>query len=738
MAIGQVTILGTGMMGKQLVCHLLNCQLSVQWVKVSPSQDWGREVKDLWTFINRRLFRPEWGKNLAILPMESWQEETCQSDLVIECVIEDLATKQALYSRVWPVLSANSLLTTNTSNLRIADLSADFAPEQKERFLGLHFFAPVRHMDLVELIPSQTFLAEHLEKIQYFVQRQLGKTAILAKDVLGFVANRIGFFANHDAMVRGELAGYGIEEVDYLFGTLIGRTKMGPYALSDYTNLKLSLDAYELYQKSEFDRAFFRPRPLANQLVAKGWLGQSTGQGYYKDKLVLNPETFSYQPAKVPHFQLDRGNLTDTLRAIFQDDNPHAYFLREALAAVFYYASLNVGLATDDYRQIDQALVAGYNWELGPFQLWDRIGVDLVKSQLKERYGDLPAWLEDLSAFYPEEQETISLLGLDQLSGTVLADVPGHSQLWASQDGVLVFSWHTKNASLNPTVLEHLLSAIQVLEADDAYLGLVLTSPGKNFSVGYDVKLMLSQLEAGTLYQDTVDNYLLTHRLIKAMRQARKPILAAVKGRALGGGAELVFLASDVVASVNSRIGLVEYGLGLVPGGGGLAYLTEKILTKPYRRDQKKEDLLGAFLTYSGQKVSNNAYQAMSWRLLPETTTLVRREVDLLPVALDKVRLLAKSCHIPKHSPVFQALGEDFMAIMVGMIKNYRQAGFIQEEEVAVLHKAAEVMAGGRVPMGTDLTFEDILELEKAAFLDLLQSPYAQSKMRALMRKGEK
>lgn len=271
-------------------------------------------------------------------------------------------------------------------------------------------------------------------------------------------------------------------------------------------------------------------------------------------------------------------------------------------------------------------------------------------------------------------------------------------------------------------MLNDLSEAIELLEESDNK-GLVIHSLGKHFSVGYDIKLMSRQIEEKTLLSSLQDQYPKTHELLKALRFSKKPIISALHGKALGGGAEIAMLSSEVLADVNLKIGLVEYGIGLLPGGGGLAYLAETVLRSSYSRAQKKTDLVDRFLLVSGQKVSNNAYEAVRLGLLKANTTIVKRQADLVELAISRVLFLDKAGYIPVEPQSYRALGNEFIAIMKGMIANYRAGGFISAAEVPVLEKLAFVLGGGSLPMGTKIDFEHLLNLEKECFLQLSSNP---------------
>lgn len=723
----QVTILGAGMMGKQIATFLVNHNIGVDLVKVTPTQQWSKEEATIRQYIAKRLLKPAFIERLTIKPLDDVLSTGITSDLVIESIVEDLSAKQKLFAHILPVTSAGTLLASNTSSLSIAHLAADFSDSDKQRFSGLHFFAPVRQMRLVEVIPHDDLLPEYQDKLVQFVSKQLGKEAIVVKDVLGFLANRIGFFANHDLMRLGEEAQISPLIIDYLSSRVLKRSPMGPYALSDYTGLELSYQVRLLYAADEREKPFFRPRPLAEALHLLNQESPETVTYYKKEatqSVIIDPETLTYKKITPIESQLlDRFSSAISLSEQLQIADSWSSFLWKVIENLLYYAVLTVGYATKDYRHLDRCLVLGYNWQLGPFQLWDSLGFDDVKARLKKRFGYLPDWIEQRQTnFYQMAEALEQDFQLENLASHVIWERHHQTSLRQTPDKVLVFSLTTPKSSLTPAVLADLQEALTLLE-DEAYKGLVIHSIRKHFSVGYDLHFMKEQIQNQTLIATMTAEYDRTHALLKALKHSSKPVIAAIHGKALGGGAELAMQASEVVAEVNSQIGLVEYGLGLIPGGGGLAHLTETTLQSPNQRAQKKSDLLDRFLLVSGQKVSHNAFEAIRLGLLKSNTTVVRHKKQLLSLAIDRVRYLDKAGYFASQEAPFTVFGLEFIAIIQGMIRNYLAGGFIQQEEVPVLEAISFVMAGGEVPMGVSMTYTDILTLEKDCFLQLLKRP---------------
>lgn len=728
--IKRITILGTGMMGKQLAAFLLNSHLEVTLVKVSSSQNLQEDEQAVLSYIKKRLYEASYIQHFHFQSLEAYLEQRIDADLMIEAVVEDLEVKQSLLQRLSCQLGEHTFIATNTSSLSLEKIASSLNPDMTRRFLGLHFFAPVRQMPLVEVCYHSEFEEQYKPLIEEFVAKTLGKEMIIANDVLGFIANRIGFYANYDLMRLGEEADIGIEAIDFLSVHALKRSAMGPYALTDYTGLLLSDEAQKTYAQSKRDVPFFQERSLPKEMVNRSYFGARYGKGYYQiiegKKLVINPKTYHYQAmSPIPKEWFERYKNASP-KTVFHDimvnNDSLSLFLRQVIENVLYYALIQVPFATENYQSIDKAMRYGYNWQLGPFEIWDLLGFNQVKENLQKRFGPLPNWLDHINGCFYAQNPYDSSMEIMQVAPNLIWDRPNQSSLRQTEDGVLLFSMATPKSVINPQLLNDLSEAIELLEESDNK-GLVIHSLGKHFSVGYDIKLMSRQIEEKTLLSSLQDQYPKTHELLKALRFSKKPIISALHGKALGGGAEIAMLSSEVLADVNLKIGLVEYGIGLLPGGGSLAYLAETVLMSSYSRAQKKTDLVDRFLLVSGQKVSNNAYEAVRLGLLKANTTIVKRQADLVELAISRVLFLDKAGYIPVEPQSYRALGNEFIAIMKGMIANYRAGGFISAAEVPVLEKLAFVLGGGSLPMGTKIDFEHLLNLEKECFLQLLSNP---------------
>lgn len=731
MNINHVTVIGTGMMGSQITLHLLNSGMEVDWVKVTTEENEISLSKNQHKYFNKRLFVKETINRLNYRTLNGIlaDQEALETDLVIEAIIEDAEAKENVYRDIATLLKPETILATNTSSISVEKLATHMPISLQERFIGMHFFTPVRKSQLIELIPHKEFDQTRLLDVQNFIIYRLGKNYITANDVTGFVANRIGFYSNTDIMQRAEAEGLSVSDADAISGVFIGRTKMGPYRLSDYTNIYLSQVATEQYRADPTVEPFFKERTAHNFLIDKGWIGDSVGQGYYKkiegERYVINFDKQEYDKVEPAEFDIldkfKKKDLVHNLNVIFEAEDQIGKFMWKSLRNVMYFAAINVGYATENFKDIDRALVWGYNWQRGPFELWDTIGFERVRKRMVDELGDLPEWIQEKTGnFYQED--SLQLVGRFQdVQTNLLAHTDNVSSIYTTDDGVLIYTIETENNVINTDLLTDILETVKVLEKE-SYQGLVITTKGKNFSVGYDINAMTSASDNETIEESLKYSIDLGHKTVSAVKYAKKPIISAVRGYVLGGGAELAMQSYEVVAANETQIGLVESQIGIIPGGGGLTELADRIYRTNLSRLEKKLQMQKAFQTVGFGKRSNNAVEGIVDGYLKPQTSIVHHSDLILEVALDRVRQLNKSGFIPVQKARYEVFGNDFIATMVGQINNWKSGDFLTDYQGEVLKAVAYVLSGGDVPMGTTLTQDNLLRIEAEKYIALATS----------------
>lgn len=747
MTINKVTVLGAGNMGSQIAALFVNAGLKVQLLDIVIDEANPNKLsKGAYERITHpkkgMLYDPQFASNLSYGNFNDDLNEASDSDLFVEAVSEVVEIKHDLFAKVSKVAKNTAILTSNTSSIPIKDVASVLPAEQQARFLGLHFFNPPRHMKLVEIIPHEGTKPETVEQLSTFTQNVLGKGVVETNDVSGFVANRIGVYALMDVMDRAEKMGLSMSEVDALTGPVIGRPKTATYRLMDLVGVDIAHHVAKGMIADPAESEIYVIAPSAETLVEKGFLGNKSKQGYYKrdgkDIYEFDFATEDYVPVKkvfLPFLEKLGRNLNANLTTIFEaQDDEVAKFVWDSLANVIYYSATNVPVATGDYKNIDRAMVWGYNWKLGPFQLWDAIGFDKVKARLKETFGSLPQWIEDRTTPFYEENETISQVPglMTHVKGTVWQN-PNVSDLYVADNNVLILVMRTPNNTFTYDFSLDVIMAVDTLN-NSQYRAMVLYSEGPNFSLGANVGDMSKLIQEGKVDSDISELVDVVQGATSALKYAEKPIVTATKGRALGGGAELLLHSPYVVAAAESYIGLVEIGVGLVPSGGGLAELAERVYVKKLERAEEIAQLKAVFNNVIFAKVSSNAYDAKRLGLLKETDLIIQNEELVLEAALKKADLEASYNYIPKPRLEYAVEGSNFRAIAQAQLASLVTGDFATEYEGVIGTEVATIIAGGDVPLGVTVDQTYLLSLEKQAFLKLCKNEKTLERMLHMLK----
>lgn len=731
MNIKKIAILGAGTMGSQIAALMVNAGLEVKILDIvideKEPNKLSKKAYDRITHPKKgMLFRKGFSNNLTygnFNDLEGLQD----IDLFVEAVSEELEIKDDLWRKISEIAKDDAILATNTSGIPIRSIAKSLKESQQERFLGLHFFNPPRYMKLVEIIPHEKTDSNVVEYLSDFVTRKLGKGVVLAKDVQGFVANRIGTFSGNDVGYRAEQLGLKIHEVDALTGPILGRPRTATYRLGDLAGLDISQHVYEGMISNPEEEKYFNPVKTSKVLIEKGYLGDKTGQGYYKkegkERLVFDLKTGDYvkqTPVKFDILNQLGSNLEENFNIIFESDDEIGNYLWETLRNVLYYSAVNVPKATDDFINIDRAMVWGYNWKLGPFQIWDSIGFDRVKTRIEKEIGPLPNWIQERNHFY-EDGQTISPIIQPEEHISELVWDREDSKLAVTKDKILLFKMTSPNNTLTANYQDDLGEALEKLEAEE-YKGMVLYSDGPHWSLGANLNGIRQGIEEKQFEEGIRPSVSNLHKAMVRLKFASKPVAVALRGRAFGGGAEIVLHSPFVVAAVESYVGLVEAGVGLIPGGGGLVELADRI----YRLDSQtgeKIRLFSSLLTrVASGYVTTNAFEAQDIGFLKKTDVIVANSDLIFEAALDKVRYEAAYNYLPKQQATYEILGTDFIALAQSSLKSMLDGNFMSEYDYVIGEAMAEVLAGGKLPRGTVVNHEHLMKLEEDNFVKLCQN----------------
>ncbi len=690
--------------------------------------------------------------------------ELATCDWILEAVTENLEVKRTLWQKVDAVRNSDAILSTNTSGIPLAQICEDFSPDFRRRFLGTHFFNPPRYLHLAEVIPGASTNAEIIRFVSEFCDRKLGKGVVICKDTPNFIANRIGGFFGatvYKTMLEGD---YTIEEVDLFTGTLIGIPKSASFRLLDIVGLDVwAFVAGNLYHAVPDDpwRERFLPPPFLTQMMERRWLGDKTGQGFYKrvgkDREIhaIDWKTLEYHPAERPKFPSTEAakvidDLPQRLRALVASNDRAGTFLWKLFSDLFQYASERIPEIADRIVEIDRAMRWGYANQLGPFELWDALGfVETCQRMQAEGRKLAPSIIQMLesgaTSFYraadhdrqPHTQYFDLRAGqyewLEPRPGiSVLAEIKrargvveknASASLIDIGDGVLCLEFHSKMNSLGQDAISMIHAGIE--QTSRNFEAMIIANQGENFSVGANLLLVLLAATEGEW--DELNEAI--HRFQQAsmaLKYAPKPVIAAPFGMAFGGGCEFVLHAARAQASAELYMGLVEVGVGLIPGGGGCKEMLLRL-----KDPRRVFELIG----YG--KVSTSAEDARKLGLLHRADRISMNNERLIDDAKELALSLAKDYTPGVPRTGIKVSGENGFAMMKLGAWAMRQGEFISDHDVVIAEKLAKVLSGGRLTGEPEVSEQYLLDLEREAFLSLCGYPKTQQRIQHMLKTGK-
>ncbi len=716
-------------------------------------------------------------------------------DLIIEAIAERLDWKHALYEKVGPHIPAHALFATNTSGLPIGELAKGFSGDLKKRFCGVHFFNPPRYMHLLELIPATDTDPGVLDALETFMTSTMGKGVVRAKDAPNFIGNRVGVFSILAVFAEAQKYGLGFDEVDAITGSKLGRAKSATFRTSDVVGLDTMAHVINTMEVALQDDSFstlFKTPDVVAKLIAKGALGQKTKAGFYrkdgKTVLVLDATTGEYKPSTAtiePIIErILKKPIAERLELLRNTDDPQAQFLWSIYRDIFHYCAIHLGSIADSAREIDFAMRWGYGWDKGPFEDWQAAGITQVANWIKEDIDTgktlskepLPAWVfsgpvAEKQAFhtpggswsaaegkyiprsslpvYKKQAFRASLLGDGspdpRTAGTTIYENPD-LRAWVDerQPEVLIASFKSKMNTFSPDVLNGLQKAVKI--AEEHYSGLViwqptslkLGTPGGPFSAGANLEAALPMvMKSGPsgvepfvkLFQDTM----------MRVKYSQVPVVAAVSGVALGGGCELVLQSARRVAAMESYIGLVEVGVGLLPAGGGLKEAAIRAAQGVNLAGNTNflDFTKASFENDAMAKVSSSAQEAMKMAYLKTGDIIVANVYELLALAQSQVKAMRYSGYRPPIPKLIPVGGRSVASTVMGQVVNMRDGGFISEHDAHIAQKIIEIITGGNVDAGTLVTEKWLLKLERQAFVELIGHPKTMERIMGLLQNGK-
>ena len=661
--------------------------------------------------------------------------------------------------KILPYLNDDAIVTSNTSGLLVKELTEGMDISFKERFFVTHFFNPPRYMKLVEIVPGSETKQEYIDLISDFLTNQLGKGVVLAKDTPNFIANRIGVFGMMVTLKETISKKLSIEDVDALTGTLIGRPKSATYRTADIVGLDtLTYVAKTAYDKGVNDnfRSYFKLPEFIESMIDNGWLGQKSKQGFYKkiDKGVIHSldfETMNYTPQNKKRYKgvglaRENTNINSKLRALVNSEDIAGEFTWEVFSKTLLYASYLVGEISDDIVSIDNALKWGFGWDVGPFEVWDALGFEKTLNRMKEDRKEIPDWINEMykqgsHSFYKIENGKKYFYSFNQAKYVEISkedssfsfqtkkDQGLHlNKNWSAsivdlEDGVAGVEFHSVlQSSFNPidgSLMQTIAETLSLVK-DKGYKGMVISSDATHFSAGANLNLILNAAENNDW--DSIDNLTSNmQKILQSVRFSNFPVVVAPFGMVLGGGYEVVGACDRVVAAAELYCGLVEVGVGLIPGAGGNLRLISKL------EDEQKTIIPGnfqvvkqAFETIAFAKVSFSAHHAKSLGYLTSNDKIIINKDHILSCAKNEVLKMSEDYSPPKYKDNIKLPGKTGRLAFESTIKGFVKSGKISEHDALIGRKLAFVLTGGDKggPMsGVDEQY--LLDIERETFLSL-------------------
>lgn len=778
--------MGSGVMGSRIACHFAGVGLQVLLLDMVPAEAKDSDNKALRNkTVNEALqaaiktnpspiFHKDVPGRITTGNFEDNLKEIATCDWVIEVVVERLDIKRALYEKVDAVRRPGTLITSNTSGIPIHLLGEGRSEDFNKHFCGTHFFNPPRYLRLLEIIPTPDTDPAVVHFLMDYGDRFLGKTTVLAKDTPAFIANRIGVFGIMAIFGLVEAMGLSIDEVDALTGPLIGRPTSATFRTADVvgidTLVKVARGVYESCPQDEARGRFIIPAWL-EKLIANNWLGDKTGQGFFKKRKgsngateiqTLDLKTMEYRPQQKPRFaSVDAAkpveDLKQRLKLLLTAQDKAGEFFRHFHYGLFAYISHRIPEISDEVYRIDDAMVAGFGWEIGAFESWDVLGVEPTLKAMKEAGYSVASWVEEMIAGGNKTFYTLQdghRLAYDPAAKTYRA-IPGSSEyiaishfkaspVWKNGsctvvdlgDEVLGLQWNTKMNAIGGDVLSGIARAVELAEKN--YQGLVIANEGANFSAGANVG-MIFMLAIEQEWDELDMAIRLFQNTMMRVRYSSVPVVVAPHGLALGGACEISLHADKVCAAAETYTGLVELGVGLIPGGGGTKEFVLRASDEMHQDEPETITLKNRFLNIATAKVATSAHEAFSLGIYrPGTDEIVMNQNRRVAEAKRSVMEIQQSGYVmPVLRRDIKVLGRTALGTLFSGIHAMNRAGYATDHDALVARKLAYVMCGGDLSEPTLVSEQYLLDLEREAFLSLCGERKTLERIQSVLKGGK-
>ncbi|RAR52925.1 UNVERIFIED_CONTAM: 3-hydroxyacyl-CoA dehydrogenase [Acidovorax defluvii] len=788
----KVAVLGAGVMGAQIAAHLVNVKVPVVLFDL-PAKEGPKNGIVTKAVEGLKKLKPAplgVADDAALIQQANYEEHMHllkECDLIIEAIAERMDWKLDLYTKIAPFVAPHAIVASNTSGLSITKLSEALPESIKPRFCGIHFFNPPRYMTLVELINTPTTAPEVLDQLEAFVTSGLGKGVVRAHDTPNFIANRVGIAGMLATMKEVENFGLTFDVVDDLTGKKLGRASSGTFRTADVVGLDTMAHVIKtlqdnLNEQSDPFYGSFETPAVLKKLLELGNLGQKTKAGFYKkvgrDVLRFDLEAEEYVPggqkADEVYGRMLKKPAAERLKLLRNAEGAQGQFLWAILRNSFHYAAVHLGTIADNARDVDLCLRWGFGMQQGPFELWQEAGWLEVAKMIQEDIdagkalsrAPLPEWVfkgpvaeaggvhTAQGSWSASANKFIARRALpvytrqhfpEKLLGETLPDFKTAGKtlheddavrLWTLDNEVLIASIKTKMHAISPDVCEGLNLAVEMAEKD--FRGVVVWSGNEPFSVGADLQAMLPAfMVAGVSAVEGAEHEM--QQTMLRLRYANVPVVSAIRGMALGGGCELAVHSARRVVHMESYIGLVEVGVGLVPGAGGLTYIARRAAENAETSTGKDlmPFLTEGFTAAAMAKVGTSALESRKLGYVLHSDVIVPHKDELLYVAINEAKAMANGGWRAPHKRLFPVAGRSGIATIKGSLVNMRDGGFISAHDFHIASLIANVVCGGDVDAGTLVSEEYLMALERKAFCALIEHPKTQERILGMLSTGK-
>ncbi|MDL4839922.1 3-hydroxyacyl-CoA dehydrogenase/enoyl-CoA hydratase family protein [Aquibacillus rhizosphaerae] len=792
-SIKRAAIIGSGIMGSGIAAHLANVGIATLMLDIAPEKLTDEEkykglslqdkcVRNRLSYRSKQALKKQKpspltsDKSLELIEIGNLEDDVTQlgdMDWIVEVVVENLDVKKQILEVIDKHRKKGSIVSSNTSGISIEKMVSSCSHDLKQNFLGTHFFNPPRYLKLLEIIPTKWTDPEVLAFVRRFGENDLGKGVVEAKDTPNFIANRIGTYGLLVTVKEMLERGLTVGEVDSVTGPLIGRPKSATFRTLDVVGLDtfahVANNVYE--QVTGNEKSIFKTPDFMQTMINNKWFGEKSAQGFYLKRkeqgksfiFQLNPNTLEYEPRdslKTKATELakqEKGSKRKMKALLSVRDDRASDFVWSVIKPVLLYSADLVGEIADDIISIDQAMRWGFGWELGPFEIWDALGFEQTFDRMVEDEEEIPNWIKEMNAnnkkyfYYPKEgnmyfyeqggykqqafnKKEINLKLTKEKHGVIMKNTG--ASLIDVGDGIACLEFQSKSNAIGMDILQMINESIE--EVDKNYEGLVIGNQGNNFCVGANIAMMLMEAQDGNYFELEM----VVRQFQKAMmniKYAKNPVVVAPFGMALGGGAEVSLPASSLQAAQETYIGLVEFGVGLIPGGGGNKELYLKQLRNlPQGVDFDLQKIANkTFETIAMAKVSTSAQEGLENGFLNKQDGISVNQAHLIDDAKQKVLSLKRAGYQALKREKVPVVGESGYATMLLGAKTLAYGGYASEHDLKIAEKLAFVLAGGRVKQGTFVDEQYLLDIEREAFLSLIGEPKTQARMQHMLMKGK-